>query len=189
MLFKRKYISVVIFSCLIIAVVFISTIAGYSLYIQWKEDSLALAYRKSIFEITGQIFRDRILISNVRARIPSSGPMAGLPMLEGEIKNTTDKTISSVLLEVSFVKKNGKVLYKDRVYPLDENDGRQHAYISGTKTTGALLKPQGYLEFRHLMRNCPQEVLDHLSVKENFARSAGEDRIVLEYKIKGIRTI
>lgn len=181
MLFTRKHITVVLFSSVIIAVVFISTIVGYTLYIQWKKDAVALTYRNTIYRIKADILKDDIVISNIHARIADEGAFKGMPILEGTVENKTKKTVTSLLIEVSFVSEDGSVLYKDRVFPLGEGSS---FIVMGE--TSRLFSPGGEISFKHLLRNCPIDVIKFLKKKGSFAKSAPGDEITMEYSIAGV---
>ncbi len=189
MLIKKKHASVIIFSSIIITVVFLSTLVGYNLYIQWKKDSFALKYRNSIYKLNAEIFKKDIVISNVNIKIGGSELFAEMPLLEGSLKNNSTKTITSVRIEVSFLKGDGSVIYKDWFHPLGEQQFIHPILFSGIEHTRNVLLPGEGISFRHLLRNCPKEVFSQLSTKANFAKSNSEDEMKLDYSIAGLSVL
>jgi len=111
---KSKNIMVIIFSSVIIAIVFLSTLVGYSLYVEWKNDSRAVQYNNSMYILTAEIFKSDIAVSNVTVRMGEHGPFRGQPIIEGDIKNNSPKPVNLLTMEVFFEKADGSVVYKDR---------------------------------------------------------------------------
>ncbi len=186
---KKKHVLVIVFSSLIISVVFLSTLVGYSIYLQWKEDSFALRYRDAIYRLTAQIFRNNIAVGNVTVKIGEDRPFKGMPMMEGSLKNNSSKTVTSILIEVSFSRPDGTVVYKDSFYPLGAYKYTHPALLTGMENTRNVLLPGEGISFRHLMRNCPREVVSQLSTRSKFAKSGSEDKLRFEYSINGMRVL
>jgi hypothetical protein len=189
MFIKRKHIAVIIFSSVIIAIVFMSTLVGYSLYIQWKKDTFALRYRNSIYKLTAELFRKDITISNVYIKMESDELSSGMPLMEGSLRNNSNKTITSIMIEVSFLAPDGTIVYDSWFDPL----GGQHfggpPLLSGAKQTSNILLPGEDISFRHLLRNCPPEVVAQLATKAEFAKSHPKDNVKLEYSIAGLSVL
>jgi hypothetical protein len=120
MFIKKKHGAVVFFSSIIIAVVFITTLVGYSLYIQWLKDKGIFKYRNSIYKLTAEIFKKDLDVYDVNAKIADDGLFQNMPVLRGSLKNNSEKIVSSVLMEVSFIRFDGTVVYKDWFYPLGQ---------------------------------------------------------------------
>ncbi|MFC1480328.1 hypothetical protein ACFL5Y_02635 [Candidatus Omnitrophota bacterium] len=189
MFLKKKHILVIVFSSIIIAVVFVSTLIGYSLYIQWKKDSFALRYRNSIYKLTAELFRKNVVMSNVRVKIGGKELFPGLPLLEGSFKNNSNKIVTSVLVEVYFLRPDGTVVYKDWVYPLGEQHFGSSTLFPGIKQTRNILLPGEGISFRHLLRNCPREVVEQVSARTKLAKNSSKDKIRMVYSIAGLSVL
>ena len=188
MLIKGKHFLVIFFSSLIILIVLASTIIGYALYIEWKNSSFIARYNRSISKLTAEMLREEIGISNVNIGIERNGPFSGMPYIEGGLKNNSQKTIATILLEVSFLNPDGSVIYKVWLHPV--GDERFHSStLAGIEHTRNVLLPGDSISFRHLLRHCPPEVVEQFSSKSSFAKSSSEDTIKLEYKITGVTVL
>ncbi len=189
MFVKKKHMIVILFSSLIVAVVFVSTLVMYSLYIQWKKDTFASRYRNSIYKLTAELFRKDIVISSVSMKIVDEGTFSGMPMVEGTVRNGTNKSITSLTLGMVFTEPDGAVLYRDWVYPLGEKGLSTPALQQGRGETVSVLLPGESMSFRHLLRNSPAEVTSWVSSNSKFAKSVSEDRIRLVFSVEGISVL
>ena len=186
---KKKHILVVVFSSIIIASVFISTLVGYTVYLQWKKDSFALEYRNSIYKLTAELFKNDIVLSNVYVKLGEGSGVLGMPLLEGSLKNGSDKTITSVMIEVSFVREDGTVVYNDWFQPLGKGRFSSGVLFSGMRGTKNVLLPGEGLSFRHILRNCPRKVFEAVSSKAEFAKENSADRINIVYTVTGLSVL
>ena len=177
---------VIVFSTLIIGVVLASTIIGYGLYIEWKNNSFSSSYTSSISKLTAEMLRSDINIYNVKPALGKDELFYGMPFIEGSIKNDTNKTITSVLMDVSFAKADGSVIYKDRFYLIGQGLAGK-VPTSGIGRTRNILLPGENISFRHLLRRCPPEIISQFSSKEEFART--KDQIQLNYSIIGVTVL
>lgn len=185
---KKKHIQVIILSSAIIAVVLVCTIVGYSLYMQWKNDSNALNYRNSLYKLTADIFRKEVPLTNVDVSIGDNDLFGGIPVFEGAIKNETSKTITSVLIELRFINENGFVVYKDNFYPLGQ-EGNIYPQRIGKAGTYGIILPGETLRFRHLLRNCPHEVVELISTKRSFAKHGQDGEMKFDYSVAGLSVL
>lgn len=186
MFLRNKHANVIIYSSIVIAVVLVSTLAGYTLYIQWKEDSFALKYRNSIYKITAEMFRPEIAISNASAKISEGEPFDGMPVFEGSIKNNSVKTLSSVTIEVVFRRKDGSVVYRGWLRPVGENGVSYKAQFPGEEKIGnALMSGEG-MSFRFFLKNCPREIASSLPRRSDLSGNQSRDRFKLEYSVVGV---
>ncbi|MCK5450676.1 MAG: hypothetical protein KAI70_02780 [Candidatus Omnitrophica bacterium] len=183
MFIKRKHRTVILFSSAIIVAVFLSTIIGYSLYIQLKKDSFSSSYRNSIYEMTAELFKNDIEIVNIGIKIGRGNILSEIPFVEGTLKNNSEKTIRSMLLEVSFTRPSGEVIYKDRVYPL----------WSGTLVSrdidikeGEILLPGESISFQNVLKNCPRELVEEFLTQTKFAKGNMEEKMKFICLIKGL---
>jgi hypothetical protein len=177
---------VITVSSLIIGIVLASTVIGYSLYVEWKNNSFALRYKKSISKLTAEMLRKDIGISNVKVIIGKDKLFFGLPFMEGSLKNNTQKSVASIQMEVSFTKPNGSVIYKNLFHPIGEERFSGFTALTGVEHTRNILLPGESLSFRHLMRKCPPEVVSQFSSESDFARSDPGKKITINYSIIGM---
>jgi len=185
MLIKRKQLTLVLFSSAIIVIVIISTLIGYSLYIQWKEDTSAVKYRNSIHNLSAEIFKDGIDIYNVRIEF-EKGSSSKMPALKGKLKNRSSKTITSIMIELSFSKPDGYVIYRDWFYPLGEEALSSSPFFSSIKRTKEVLRPGEIMSFSYLLRKCPPEAVSQLSAMKAFAKTNPDKAIKLDLSVEGV---
>ncbi|MFH1877889.1 MAG: hypothetical protein ABH883_03690 [Candidatus Omnitrophota bacterium] len=186
MFIKKKHIAVIVFSSSIILLVLLSTLAGYILYTQWTKDSFVLKYKNSIYKLTAEIFRKEILITNVTVETGQDEFYSGLPLLTGSLRNNTAKTITFILMEVSFVRPDGMVLYKDRFCPLGEQYFGSTTLAPIIQNTKNILLPGEGVSFRHRLANCPKELIEQLLNKNKFAKNDSADNVKIVYAITGL---
>jgi len=170
--------------------VFILTLIGYNLYVKWKGDVSAAKYRSSIYELSAELFRKDIILSKVSVDIGKQSARTSPPFIKGSLKNNSAKAVSSALVEVFFQKSDGRVIYKDWIYPLGVRKlplGRFSLFFRRSKTYNILLPGEG-VSFRHPIRNCPNEIYEQFSNKTNFAKN-GKNKIMIIYSIVGLEII
>lgn len=175
----------VIFSSAIIGVVMISTIVGYGIYVQWKEDIHTVRYRDLIYKLTAEIFRKDIEIAGVKAEFEHGDLVSAIPVLEGKIKNNSSKTITSLTVELIISRPDGYVLYKNWYYPLGEVALSESPFFSGRKRGEETLRQGDILTFRFPLKNCPAEVLPELSNKDFFAKKGSSPKVKIDLHIVG----
>ncbi|MFH1305289.1 MAG: hypothetical protein ABIH74_02665 [Candidatus Omnitrophota bacterium] len=178
MFIKRKHIAVVVFSSLVVVIVFASTLIGYTLYIQWKKDSFTGKYHVSIGRLTAELFRKNIVLSNVNVKeAPGDEHFPAVPLLEGTLKNSSGKTITSVLLEVSFLAPDGTVEYYGQFYPVGGKPPLLGVTLFEKKHEEDVLLSGQSLSFSHFLKNCPRRVIRQLSSGTNFARGSSKNTL------------
>jgi len=182
---KTKQIILVIFSSAIIALIMISTIVGYSIYLQWKEDVHTVRYRDLIYKLTAEIFRKDIEISGVKTEFVQDDLLPGTPILEGKIKNNSPKAITSLTVELVISRPDGYVLYKNWYYPLEEAALSESPFFSGRIRGEGTLAQGDTVTFRLPLKNCPAEVLSELSNKDIFAKKTPSPKIKIGLHIAG----
>ena len=186
---KRKHAQVIIYSSVIIAIVFISTLAGYSIYVQWKKDTFASKYRNSIYKLTSELFKNDIVLSNIDVKMDENNVSAKVPLIEGRIKNNTGKTVTSVLVEVAFLEPDGRVLYRGWFHPLGERRFGSPIFSPSAQKTRNVLLPGEGITFRYLLRNCPREVVREISKKSEFAKNRTDNTINIFCSIEGLKVL
>lgn len=188
MFVKKKNIPIIIFSSLIIAVTIVCTLVGHGVYIQWKKDTFALKYRSSIYKMTADLFGSSVMLSNVYVSM-GEGAFFDVPVFEGSVKNNSKKTITSMLIEVSFQEPDGTVIYKNWVHPLGEQHYGRGAMLQGVESASSVLLPGEGITFRYILKNCPDELIEQVSSKSGFAKSNSWDKISMSYSITGMKVI
>ncbi|HPN73315.1 MAG TPA: hypothetical protein PKZ41_04895, partial [Candidatus Omnitrophota bacterium] len=158
---KRKHFPVILFSSGIVVVVFLSTLFGFSLYTQFKKDSLAAAYRDSIYRITADIFRKDVVFSGVEVKISDKNAQG--PVFEAVMKNNSSRVITFLIIELCFSDSDGKVLYKEWIRPLAGQGFDGVLFSAGTRSEGEVIVPGESFRLRHVMRNCPESVVRRAS--------------------------
>jgi hypothetical protein len=186
---KRKHAQVIIYSSLIIAIVFVSTLVGYSIYMQWKKDAFASKYRNSIYKLTAELFKNDIILSNIDVKMDENSTHSQVPLIEGRIRNNTNKTITSVLVEVAFLAPDGRALYRGWFHPLGERRFGSSVFSPSGQKTRNVLSPGEGITFRYLLRNCPREVVREISKKSEFAKNNEDDTINLFCSIEGLKVL
>lgn len=189
MLLRSKHANVIIYSSIVIAVVMVSTLVGYTLYIQWKEDSFALRYRNSIYKLTAAMFKAEILLSNVSIKRWEEAPYGDVPVFEGSIKNNSSKALTSITVEISFRKPDGTVVYKSWVHPLGEKLSSVRTSLPAMGHARSVLLPGEGMSFAQILKNCPKEMLQSLPRKSKFAKGTPKSDITAEYAIVGVSVL
>ena len=186
MFVKPKNIVVIVLSSVIVASVFMTTIVGYSFYTQWKKDSFTAMYKSSIYRLTGEMFKNEVTISNINVYVDSSRTKRSAPIVEGSIKNNTGKTISSIMIEVSFSNNKGVVVYNDWFYVLNNVE---REILSPAGIGNNVVFSGGVVSFKEILKNCPKSVVEKIREKTVFAKSDSEEAIVVSCKATGMSVI
>ncbi len=188
MIVKNKHIQVIFYSSAIIVTVLTATLLIYNVYLQWKNDSFALKYENSVYQLTAEIFGNDILIANADVQKAEDDFADNILLFQGSIRNNTGKTISSLLIEVVFLDPAGTILHKEWVYPLGKKSDLE-PLLFGARGKERALAPEETTSFRHFMRNCPRKILNRFAAKKKFAKKdlAGEMR--LDYSIAGMSVL
>ena len=184
---KKKHFPVIIFSSAIVIVVFFSTLAGYTAYTQYKKDAITSNYRNSIYELTADIFRKDLVFYNIT--IKKSEDRSAFPVFEGAVKNNSGKTFTSVLVEMSFVDPDGRVLYKDWFHPAGEKYFDDPVFFPTSDKTEDVLAPGESISFMYSMRNCPDGIFDRVSEKKGFAKSDSSKDVEFVYSVEGLKVL
>jgi hypothetical protein len=120
----NKHQQLIYYSTLVVIIILISTLAGFSLYLRWKEDSFSSLYRSEIYKLTADIFKEEIEITGMDVDYEQNNTehkSVKMPILKGTVRNNSAKTVTSMTIEVTFLDDNGSVVYRDWVYPLGED--------------------------------------------------------------------
>ena len=185
---KKKHFTVIILSSMVIVVVLFSTIVGYTLYMQWKKDTFSVNYRNSIDKITAKIFHEDVVLTGVTVRKEHMGHFKGKPVIMGSIRNNSTKAVVSVLVEVSFAREDGTVLYRGWFYPLSDKKALTSSII-GSPESSVVLSPGKSLEFKYLLKSCPKDVAENIAYKSSFAKKDSGQKMNMDCTIAGIRVL
>ena len=183
---KLKHLQVIIFSSVVIAVILASTLAGYSLYLRWKEDVISVEYRNSILKLTADIFEDKVDIGGIDAKFGEAGDdgafSAGRAIVEWSMKNNTGKQITHLGVEISFLDRDDAILYRDWTYPLGGEFQSGAPFFSGMRTR-KVLSPGESIRLEYVLRNCPERVRDFILGKNEFAKIDPTSDVHIEVKV------
>jgi len=180
MFIKKKSILVIILSTTLISLVFVITLFGFYLYLNWKAENNKLSYRTTLSELNARLYEKYVSVASVLLKIDSEGIFKGNPVVEGHITNRSSKKITSLKLRVSILDNENRVLYRESFYPL-----RREPYLSViSKGTGNYLAPDDSISFKHLLKNCPKDVLTYLKMKTRFAKEKKSQSLNLDYKLE-----
>ena len=193
MLLKKKNISVIIFSVGIIVAVFLSSLILFSSYFLWQEKGAALSYEKAIYTTTALLFEKDLLLSQVTLVPGDADIFSGKPLVEGRIKNNTTKTISSILMEISFISKDGVVVYRHRFHPFGIGPGNKNfgspLLYPLMSPTGNMLLPGDSISFRHIMSNCNNGLICRVKNNTNFNEKGIKKDLKFLYSIIGLSVV
>ncbi|MFA6636118.1 MAG: hypothetical protein WCV56_03245 [Candidatus Omnitrophota bacterium] len=184
---KKKHIPVILFSSGIVIVVFLTTLSGYGLYTQFKKDAFTVGYRDSIHRITADIFRKDLVFSDVAIALPEDG--GENPVFKGTLKNNAARSLAGILVEVSFSDDDGRVLYKEWIRPLPGQSFAAVPFSVPAVSEDFTLLPGESFKFVHVMRNCPEYLVKHTSMRRGFAKRDVSKDISFKYSIKELKVL
>jgi hypothetical protein len=184
---KKKHIPVILFSSGIVTVVFLTTLFGYGLYTQFKKDAFTVGYRDSIHRITADIFRKDLVFSDVNIAVPEDG--GGDPVFKGTLRNNAARSLAAILVEVSFSDEDGRVLYKEWVRPLSGQSFAAMPFSASAASEDQALLPGESFKFVHVMRNCPEYLVNRTSMRRGFARRDVSKDINFKYSVKELKAL
>ena len=180
MFIKRKSILVIFLSSTIIALVLVMTLVGFYLYLNWTLENDKNLYKNALYELTAKLFEKYISVADIVLKIESEGQLEGEPVVEGHIVNKTNKKVLSIKMKVSVSDNDSRVLYTESFYPL----GQSQYLAVIKKETGNYLAPNDAISFKHLLKNCPKEILTYLRMKTRFAKEKKSQSLGVNYKIE-----
>lgn len=189
MFIKKKNISVILWSSLVVGLIFVSSLLVYNIYLQWKADTLSATYRTQVQSVMAELYRDKVVLENSKIIATDPG-RAGKPMavLESVLVNRSSKTIDSALLELTVRDMEGEVRYKSWIYLLSSAPIAGHGRIKVNEMADVLKANESFL-FRHRLLNFPEEVLEQIQRQRNFARGRSDKRVLVELSIRELGII
>lgn len=190
MIIKKKSLIVALVSSLVIATVLVLTLVGYAAYIELKGEEARRTYQDLLQKINARVYAKYVELDNLDAKIENSGALSGKCVIEGLIKNKGSKDISSLLVKVKFLDKDGAIIYDVIFNPQEPSLGSSGLaqiaipYLRGSSKI--VLKPGGELPFKRILANCPGEIMGELRTGRGFAKNASRWSGKLAYDILAI---
>ena len=166
MALKQRSALVIVISSAVIASVLALTIFGFYAYLRWKEKNMEKNYKLATYDLDAHLFEKYIVI-DAKPKIAAKGTHKGKPVVEGTIKNTTEKRICSLKMKIAFCNREGEVVYVDRIYPVG---------VGGRDS----------ISFACQLKNCPPEVLGYLKSKSQFVKAGSYEPLEFIYKVEGL---
>lgn len=182
---KSRTVPVIVFSSLVIVSVLALSIFGFYAYLEWKEKNIRRNYRLALYDLNALLF-GKYITANLQAKIETAGIFRSKPVVEGTIKNTSNKKIYSLKLRIAFCDAEDRVIYVDTFYPVGLEFESILPLSDITKKTKSFLMEGDSISFKHQLKNCPPEVLDYLKAKLKFAKSGQTTPLKFNYKIEGL---
>lgn len=185
MIIKHRSSLVITISSVIIASVLALTIFGFYAYLEWKEKKSNRNYRLAIYDFDAELF-DKYVIVYLQARVERDGIFKGEPVIEGTIKNASNKKIYSLKMKIAFCDPEGRVLYVDTIYPVGmELEPLVNIGDIAKKTKSFLLEGDS-ISFTYQLKSCPPRVRDYLNSKLKLVKVEDNEPLELVYKIEGL---
>ena len=179
---KRTSALVIVVSSSVIVMVLALTIFGFYAYLEWKETDITKNYQLGLYDLNARVFGGHILI-NLQAKLGAEGASRGRPVVEGTVKNTSNKKIYSLKLRIAFCDRQRQVIYVDKFYPIG---AEPESLITISRFTENFLGEGDSISFEHPLKNCPQEIESYLRAKSKFAKLPDVEALSLVYKIEGL---
>jgi len=185
MVIKQKSTLIIGISSLVIAMALAATIFGFYAYLEWKEKNIRRNYRLFLFDSDAELFGKYVLVY-LDAKIDAEGTIREKPIIEGTIKNNSNKKIYSLKMKVAFCDPEGKVCYTDTFYPVGGDFNPLVNIPDITKKAKSYLHEKDSVSFAYIIKNCPPEVTEYLKSKLQFAKSPDSRPLELVYKIESM---
>ncbi len=182
MIIKRKSLLVILLSTAVISFVLIITLIGFYLFLSWQQETDEYAYKSQISDLNAAIYDTHIYIKGISARIDTDGLFKNKPVVQGRISNKTNKNIISLELRINFEDQKGRVIFMDKFFPVYNDFG---VGIIAEKT-GNYLAPGDSISFKHLLENCPKQILEHLKKQAVFVKDNKNGQLNLSYKLEEV---
>jgi hypothetical protein len=188
---KLKSVLVIILSSLVIGAVILSTIIGLSLYLGWKEKEASAAHSEKMAELNVKLYGEHVLVQDVKAKYDKDGLHKGKCFLEGSIKNSGFRTISSLELCVEFLNESGEVMHSERLLPLKTSELPHRTtiaaisyFISGRENP---VLPGKSMRFKHVMSDQKNKSVISPIKNKRYATNPNEWAGKLKHEITKIR--
>lgn len=184
---KKKSVIVAVVSGLVVSIVLILTLVGYSIYLEIKNEESRISYGYALGKISARIYGKYVEISGLTAKIEKFGILRDKVVIEGALKNNGERELSEVIAKIKFLDKDGAVIY-ETVSDLLEP-------ALGAGTIGAIKIPYlsyhppitvkigGSLPFKKILANPPAEIYSCLHDEGGFSKNSGKWSGKLGYEI------
>ena len=179
---KRISTLVITISSLVIISVLGLTIFGFYAYLGWKVKVIRQNYRAALYDLNGRTFARYVTI-DLQPGIGTDGALKGKPVVEGTLKNSSNKKIYSLKLKIAFYDSLRRAIYVDRFYPVGP---ALESPANAADVTENFLRENDSISFVQPLKNCPSKVLLFLKSKLGFAKINDKEPIDFEYKIEGM---
>ena len=181
-LIKRKSLVVALISSFVIALVLITTLAGYFIYLEYKAEEFRRNYQESLGRVKAGVYSKYITIDKLDARIENSGALKGRPVIEGVVINRSAKDVLNLAIRVGFADKDNAIIYETEFHPQEPSLGSSSGdYVSIPYLRvepGYTLKAGETFTFKKIISSCPTEIFIELREgdrpKKNFGRWSGK---------------
>ncbi|MDP3730438.1 MAG: hypothetical protein Q8R14_02810 [Candidatus Omnitrophota bacterium] len=189
MLIKRKSLIVGLVSSIVIALVLITTLVGYFIYLELKSGEFGRVYQELLEKAKAKVYSKHLDIFGLDARIENTGALKGKPIIEGAITNNGPRDVANLVIKLSFLDRDSASIYELTAHPQEPALGGTvftrvyipHLY-SYTHPT-AILKPAQTLKFKKIIAGCPTEVFVELREGEKPTKSFGRWSGKLIYEV------
>lgn len=186
MIIKQKSLVVALISSFVISLVLALTLVGYLAYIEIKGEEFKRRYHELLQKANAKVYSRYIEISKLRADMEIGGVLKGMPIIEGIIKNNGYKDITSLLINIKFLDRDGAIIYEETFYPQEPSLGASSlprapfSYLHSS--TKVILKPNSSLPFKRILSSCPAEIVKVLREGTNVVKSSGRwsGRLIFE---------
>lgn len=184
---KKKSVVVALISGIIVSIVLILTLVGYSAYLELKNEESRISYMYALDKINARIYGKYIEISGLTAKIEKSGALRDKAVIEGTVKNSGQREISELITKIKFLDTDGAVIY-EAVSDLLEP-------ALGTGTVGVIKIPYlsnnpnikvkigGSLPFKKILTNPPAEIYSSLRDEGGISKNRGKWSGKFDYEI------
>lgn len=177
MILKRKSLVVALISSFIISAVLVLTLVGYVAYIELKGEEFKRSYEGLLKKVNAKVYAKKIEVTKLNAEISGSGALKGKPVIEGVIKNSGPRNITSLLMKVKFLDRDGAIIYEAIFQPQEPSLGTSVlAQIPIPRLSGPpkiMMRPNESFPFKRVLTNCPVEIADELEKGGGGAKNAG----------------
>lgn len=188
---KFKSILVIILSSIVISCVILLTIFGLSLYIKWNEGESARIHEDNIASLNAKGYVRHISVHDLQARYEKKGIYKEKCLIEGIVKNTGYRTISSLELNVAFLNASEDVIHRERIYPLKERVVPKKTTIAAlsllTSRRESPVMPGDNFRFQHVISSKKDKDIISPIKRKKYATNPNEWSGKFSYSISRVR--
>ncbi len=174
---KKKSIIVITVSSITLSIVILSTFAGFFLYATWKENEGEELYLEKLGSVLAQTYYNKIVITDLEAKISKTYPYKEKPVLKGSIENLGNSTIKHLVIKVYFLDFRNDSIYDVEFEPLkyiSKKEGVVTPFIEMLiREDEVPLGENEKAEFTYSLENCPPEIgkmIENNQLKPTFVK-------------------